>query len=59
MRNRLMPVVAAAGLLGLIGGSVGANAGTDITSRSRWTSTSAVIPSLGRAAADAADTLFG
>jgi hypothetical protein len=33
MRNRLiMPVVAAAGLLGLIGGTVIANAGTDIPS---------------------------
>jgi len=32
MRNRIVSVVAAAGLLGLIGGTVAANAGTDITS---------------------------
>jgi hypothetical protein len=32
MRNRIVSAVAAAGLLGLIGGTVAANAGTDITS---------------------------
>ena len=32
MRNRIVSVVAAAGLLGLIGGTVAANAGTNITS---------------------------
>jgi hypothetical protein len=32
MRNRIVSVAVAAGLLGLIGGTVAANAGTNITS---------------------------
>jgi hypothetical protein len=43
MRNRIVSVVAAAGLLGLIGGTVAANAGTDITSPETITTVGTVV----------------